>query len=61
MFDNPDYVGLGLSCADVCRVLDRGISGKKLDEFSQSVYYDATGRLALWVESITHISNRLLI
>jgi hypothetical protein len=60
MVDNMDYVGLGLSCANVCRALDRGLSGKKLDEFSQSVY-DATGQLALWVEPTTCISNRPLI
>jgi len=32
-----DYVELGLSCADICRALDRGINGKKLDDLSQSV------------------------
>jgi hypothetical protein len=46
MVDNPNYVGLGISCADVCRALGRGISGKKLDEFSQSVY-DAINQLTL--------------
>jgi hypothetical protein len=56
MVDNPDYVRLGLSCADVCRALDRGMSGKKLDEFSQPVY-DATGQLALWVGPTARISN----
>jgi hypothetical protein len=60
MVNNPDYVELGLFCADVCRALDRGISGKKLDELSQPVY-DATNQLALWVEPVTSISNRPLI
>jgi hypothetical protein len=46
MVENLDYVRLGLFCADVCRALDRGMSGKKPDGFSQPVY-DATGRLAL--------------
>jgi hypothetical protein len=32
MVDNLDYVGLGLSCADVCRALDQGIKGKKPNE-----------------------------
>ena len=37
MINEEDYVGLGLSCADICRALDRGMDGKKLDEVSQSV------------------------
>ena len=32
-----DYVELGLFCADICRALDRGMNGKKLDDLSQSV------------------------
>lgn len=32
-----DYVELGLSCADVCRALDRATNGKKLEDLSQSV------------------------
>ena len=36
--DELDYVQVGLFCADVCRVLERGTDGKKLDELSQSVY-----------------------
>jgi hypothetical protein len=60
MVDNLDYVRLGLSCADVCRALGRGINGKKLDEFSQPVY-DATGQLALWVGPATRTSNCPLI
>jgi hypothetical protein len=49
MVENLDYVELGLSCADVCRALDRGIKGKKPTEPSQSVY-DAINQLTLWVE-----------
>ena len=37
MINELDYVELGLSCADICRALDRGMSGKKLDDLSQSV------------------------
>jgi hypothetical protein len=59
MVDNMDYVGLGLSCANVCRALGRGINGKKLDEFSQSSY-DAANQLTLWVGPATCISNRPL-
>jgi len=32
-----DYVELGLSCANICGALDRGMNGKKLDDLSQSV------------------------
>ena len=35
--NKADYVELGLACADVCRALDRGMNGKKLDDLNQSV------------------------
>ena len=35
MVNELDYVELGLSCADVCRALDRGMGGRGLDELSQ--------------------------
>ena len=38
MNNNPDYVDLGLACADVCRAIDRGISGRRLNELSRSVH-----------------------
>jgi hypothetical protein len=44
MVNELDYVELGLFCADICRVLDRGTNGKQLDEFAQSVR-DAIGQL----------------
>ena len=37
MVNKLDYVELGLACADVCRALDRGVNGRRLDELSQSV------------------------
>jgi len=37
MVDEVDYVELGLLCADICRALDRGTNGKKLNELSRSV------------------------
>ncbi|KAF9787323.1 hypothetical protein BJ322DRAFT_716471 [Thelephora terrestris] len=37
MIDEQDYVELGLSCANVCRALDRGLDGRRLDELSRSV------------------------
>ena len=32
-----DYIDLGLSCADVCQALDRGLKGKRSDELGKSV------------------------
>ena len=44
MANKTDYVELGLACADVCRALDRGVNGRRLDELSQSVF-EAIGQL----------------
>ena len=38
MVNKTDYVELGLACADVCRALDRGVNGRRLDELSRSVF-----------------------
>jgi hypothetical protein len=35
--NETDYVELGLSCADVCKALDRGMKGGRMDALSQSV------------------------
>ena len=37
MVNEPDYVELGLSCADICRALDQGTNGKKLNDLGRSV------------------------
>ena len=37
MSNQQDCVDLGLFCADVCKSLDRGLKGRRLDELSQSV------------------------
>ena len=37
MANKLDYVELGLSCANICRALDRGMSGRKLDDLDRSV------------------------
>ena len=37
MANEQEYVELGLSCADICGALDRGMNGKKLGDLSQSV------------------------
>ena len=48
MANKQDYVDLGLSCVDICKALERGMDGKKLDEFSKSVC-DAINQLTTWV------------
>ena len=37
MINERDYVELGLFCADICKALDRGMSGKNLSDLSKSV------------------------
>ena len=37
MINQVDYVELGLACANVCSVLDRGLNGKKLNDLNNSV------------------------
>ena len=32
-----DYIDLGLYCADVCKALDRGLDGRRLDDMNLSV------------------------
>ena len=41
----PDYVELGLACAEVCKALNRGMNGKNLDDLSQPVQ-EAIAQLA---------------
>ena len=38
MANRDDYVKLGLACADVCRALDRGMNGRRVNDLSQSVF-----------------------
>ena len=37
MTKSVGYVELGLACADICRALDRGMNGRQVDQFNQSV------------------------
>ena len=46
MINESDYVDLGLACAEVCMALDRGMSGRRADELSQSVF-EAIQQLAM--------------
>ena len=59
MVNKLDYVELGLSCADICKALARGMSGRKLDELNQSVC-DAINQLTTWVESAIRAPNHPL-
>jgi len=38
LINKADYVELGLACADVCRALDRGMTGRQVDGLSHSVF-----------------------
>ena len=49
MANEQDYVDLGLSCADICKALERGMGGKSLDDLSKSVC-DAINQLTTWVQ-----------
>ena len=55
MANKADYVDLGLACADVCKALDRGMNGKKLDDLSQPVR-EAINQLTMWVRWVIHSS-----
>lgn len=46
MINEVDYVDIGLACADVCRALDRGMNGRRMDQLSQSVL-EAIGQLTM--------------
>jgi hypothetical protein len=35
--NKTDYVDLGLACTDVCRALDRGMRGRRVEALSHSV------------------------
>lgn len=38
MANRVDYVELGFACADVCKALDRGMNGRRADQFGRSVF-----------------------
>ena len=53
MANEQDYVDLGLSCADICTALGRGMDGKTLDDLGKLVC-DAINQLTTWVEPTIH-------
>ena len=60
MANEGDYVGLGLNCADICKALDRGVNGKKLDDLSPSVC-EAIDQLTTWVRPVVHAPDVLTL
>ena len=37
MISKEDYVELGLTCADVCEALNRGVNRRRADQLNQTV------------------------
>ena len=56
MANEQDYIDLGISCADICKALERGMDGMSLNDVSKSVC-DAISQLTTWVEPVIHISR----
>ena len=46
MANDQDYVDLGLSCANICKALERGMGEKRLNDLSKSVF-DAINQLTV--------------
>ena len=53
---NQDSMANKADCADVCKVLDWGMNGKKLDDLSQSVR-EAIVQLMGWVKTFVRVFN----
>ena len=53
MSNQSDYVELGLTCANVCKALHRGMGEKNLGDLSQPVR-DAIEQLTTWVKPAMH-------
>jgi hypothetical protein len=59
MFNKQEYVDLGRLCAGVCKALDRGSKGRRLDEVSP-LALEAIEELTTWVEPVLWPSRVLL-
>ena len=59
MINQAEYVGLGLACADICKVLERGMNERRVDQPNQSVLR-AIEQFTMQVESIMHVPGDLL-
>lgn len=53
MVNQQDYIEVGLSCAEICGVLDRGTKRKRTEDLSQSVH-GAINQLTTSVEPAVH-------
>ncbi|KAF9787199.1 hypothetical protein BJ322DRAFT_707230 [Thelephora terrestris] len=58
MANEQDYVDLGVSCADVCQALDRGITERRLDGLSSSVLGAIRQLTATVAEILRKIAER---
>ena len=38
MANRIDYIELALACADVCKALERGMNGRRADQFNRSIF-----------------------
>jgi hypothetical protein len=56
MANKTDYIELGLACADVCRALDRGMKGRRVDELRGSVC-EAIEQLTKRVQPVMHVAH----
>ena len=59
MTNEQEYTNLGLNCADICKVLDRGTNERKLSNLSQSVC-EAINQLMTWVNPVMHTPDSSL-
>jgi len=53
MADKPEWVEIGLTCADVCGALERGTSGKGPEDLSEIMHWTIK-RLMAWVKPAMH-------
>jgi hypothetical protein len=54
VIDQPNYVELGLGCAEVCKDLDKKMNGKEVDQLNRSAL-KAVEELTTSVEPVTRM------
>lgn len=64
MVNEQEYIDLGLFCAEICKVIDRGLDGRRLEELGQSAL-EAIRQLTTTVAKIqkrvtTHAKRKVL-
>ena len=60
MVNEQDYIELGLSCADICGALERGMGEKELNDLNKSVC-DAINQLTTYAEPVNPFRTLLLL